>query len=188
MATAIDVIPLNSAKGWLNIDLAYTDEDAAVTRLIGVAIDLVEKYTSWRTFQRTEIVYNRQVPLFNPANYFPPVGSGTWNGSTGIKEVPGGLSIYLYPFTIVSVQDQSSPPVDVNYSTVRNALKMLLFALPNSVITLETGFTDLTQIPPPIVEAAYKWITYLYENRDMYAAEPPTDIQMLLNQYRRAII
>lgn len=186
--TALDVISLDSAKNWLNIELAYIDEDDTITRLIGAAVDWVEKYTSWRTFQRTEVVYNRQDNCYVPADYFPDYGSGFWTGSSGIKWTPGGLSIYLYPFTITSVQDQSTPPLDVTYTTNRNALKTLLYAAPNSVITLETGFADVTQIPSPLIEAAYKWTTYLYENRDSYKADLPTDIQILINQYRRAII
>jgi len=187
---ALDIIPLNSAKNWLNIELAFTDDDATITRLIKAAVDWVEKHTCWRTYQRTEILYNRQQPFFNPANFFPIAGYGEWYGSSGIKCIPGGLSIYLYPFTITSVTDQSDPPVAVEYTTKKNALKTLLYALPNSVITLQTGFAveDIAQIPPPLIEAAYKWITYLYENRDSYQVSQPTDIQILINQYRRALI
>lgn len=187
---ATDIISVVSTKNWLNIEAGFTDDDGTIIRLIKAAIDWVETYTSWRTFQRTEIVYNRQIPFFNPANNFPPVGSGTWNGPSGVQSIPGGLSIYLYPFTIISVQDQSDPPADVEYSTINNRLKTLLYALPNSVITLQTGFAtgDIAKIPPPLIEAAYKLITYLYENRDSYQASQPTDIQTLINQYRRSII
>lgn len=187
---ALDVISLNSAKNWLNIELSYTDDDATISRLISAAIDWVEKYTCWRTFQRTEVIYNRQIPYFNPENFFPIQGQGEWTGPTGIKWVPGGLSIYIYPFTITSVQDQSNPPVDVTYTRVANPLKTLLYAAPNSVITLETGFSaeNIAKIPPPLIEAAYKWLTYLYENRDSYQTSQPTDIQVLINQYRRALI
>jgi len=188
--TALDVIPLDSAKNWLNIELAYTDDDATITRLIGAAVDWVEKYTSWRTFQREEIVFNRQDNCYVPADYFPDYGTGFWPGSPGIRWTPKGLSIYLYPFTIVAVTDLFSPPTDVAYTLQRNTLKTLLQAAPNSMITLQTGFSDVTQIPPPLIEAAYKWVTYLFENRDSYnmPGTQVSDIQILINQYRRALI
>lgn len=188
--TATDIISLDSAKKWLNIELDYTDEDDTITRLIGAAIDWVEKYTCWRTFQREEVVFNRQINPYIPINYFPDYGTGFYNGSSGIRWTPKGLSIYLYPFTITSVQDLSSPPGDVTYTTQINALKTLLYAAPNSMITLQTGFAsgDIVGIPPPLIEAAYKLITYLYENRDSYQMAGPTDIQVLINQYRRALI
>lgn len=188
--TALDIISLDSAKKWLNIELDYADEDDTITRLIGAAIDWVEKYTSWRTFQREETVYNRQDNYYSPVNYFPDYGTGFYNGSSGIRWTPKGLSIYLYPFTIISVTDLFSPPADVQYTTQINALKTLLYTAPNSVITLQTGFAlaDIGKIPPPLIEAAYKWVTYLYENRDSYKADLPTDIQILINQYRRALI
>lgn len=187
---ALDIISLDSAKKWLNIEFAYTDEDETIERLIKAAVDWVEKYTCWRTFQRTEIVYNQQIVNYIPEDYFPDYGTGFYTGAQGFKCVPGGFSIYLYPFSILSVQDLSSPPVDAKYTTTKNALKTLVYTAPNSVITLQTGFApaDISKIPPPLIEAAYKWLTYLYENRDSYKADLPTDIQILINQYRRALI
>lgn len=187
---ALDIISVNSAKNWLNIELDYTDDDETITRLIKSAVAWVENYTSWRLFQRTQVVYNRQIPNYSITDYFPEVGSGSWNGPTGIKSIPSGLSIYLYPFTITSVTDQNDPPADVTYTTVLNPLKTLLYVLPNSVISLQIGFAliDIDQIPPPLIEACYKYITYLYENRDIYQAVIPTDMQLLINQYRRALI
>lgn len=185
---ATDIISLDSAKKWLNIELDYTEEDDTITRLIGAAIDWVEKYTCWRTFQREEIVFNRQINPYVPINYFPDYGTGFYTGSSGIRWTPKGLSIYLYPFTVISVTDLFSPPADVTYTTQINALKTLLYAALNSVITLQTGFSDVSKIPPPLIEAAYKLLTYLYENRDSYQMAGPTDVQVLINQYRRALI
>lgn len=185
---ATDIISLANAKNWLNIEADYTDDDATITRLIGAAIDWVEKYTCWRTFQREEIVFNRQINPYVAINYFPDYGIGFYTGSSGIRWTPKGLSIYLYPFTVISVTDLFSPPADVTYTTQINALKTLLYAAPNSVITLQTGFSDVSKIPPPLIEAAYKLLTYLYENRDSYQMAGPTDVQVLINQYRRALI
>jgi hypothetical protein len=184
--SALDFISLASAKNWLNIDIADTDWDDSVTRLIGTAVAWMENYTSYRTYQRTEVFYSRQLPFFNPANYFPPFGSGFYNGPNGIRHTPEGVSVYLFPFTVTSVQDVNS--ADVFYTVKINALKTLFYTEPNCVITLQTGYPDNTTIPPPLLEACYKMLTYLFENRDLYNVDYPTDIQLLLNQYRRHII
>lgn len=182
---ATDVISVNSAKNWLNIEASYTDDDATITRLIKSAVDWVERYTSYYLYPRSVTLYNRQVPNFNPANYFPVTGSGTWNGTTNLREIPDGLSIYIYPFTITSVKDKDG--ADVIYNTILNPLKTLLYALPNSIIIINAGYATVDEIPPILIEVCYKLITYFYENRDSYKAEQPTDIQVMLNQYRRVI-
>lgn len=185
---ALDIIPLDSAKNWLNIELAYTDEDATISRLIKAAIAWVETYTCWRTYQRIEVLYNRQDNYYNTSDYFPDYGTGFYNGPSGVRWTPKGMSIYLYPFTVTSVKDKDDNAVE--YTAQNNPLKTLLYAAPNSIITLQTGFVagNIGQIPPPLIEAAYKWITYLYENRDTYQASQFTDGQILINQYRRAVI
>jgi hypothetical protein len=183
---ALDIISLAMAKNWISVDVTDTQWDEDIGRLIRTAIDRVERYTSWRLYQRTETLYNRQQPYYNPANYFPPAGSGEWHGSTGVRSVPGGLSIYLFPFTITSVKDSNG--ADVTYTTVIQPLKTLLYALPNSIITLQTGFTDVTKIPQTFIDAALKLITDMFENRDNYTTSMPTEVQYMLNQYRRALI
>jgi hypothetical protein len=185
---SLDIIPLATAKNWISVDVSDTQWDTDIERLIRTAVDRIEKYTSWRLYQRTETIYNRQQPYYNPANYFPPVGSGEWHGSTGVRSVPGGLSIYLYPFTITSVKD--SADADVTYTTAIQPLKTLLWAAPNSVITLQTGFAadDIAKIPQTFIDAALKLITDMFENRDNYTTSMPTEVQYMLNQYRRALI
>jgi hypothetical protein len=183
---ALDFISLDSAKNWLSIDTSETEWDEPLTRLIKTAVDWVENYTSYQFYQREITVYSRQDPFFNPNDNFPPIGSGTWVGRNGIKNVPDGVSIYLFPVTINSVKDKNN--ADAYYSVNINPLKLLVYTQPNCVISLTTGYPDNTTIPPPLLDACYKLITYLFENRDMYNVQFPTDIQMLINQYRRAII
>jgi hypothetical protein len=187
---ALDIVSLVSAKSWLSVDEDDASQDEAITRLIKTAVDWVEKYTSWRLYQREEYIFNNQDNCYVPSDYFPDYGSGFWPGRSGVLWTPKHVSIYLYPFTITSVTDLSSPPSDVQYTTVRQPLRTLLYAAPNSMITLQTGFalSDVGKISPPLIDTCYKLITYLFENRDMYNVQFPTDIQMMINQYRRSII
>lgn len=185
---ALDIISLATAKNWLNIDVSDTQWDADVSRLIRTAVDRAERYTCWQLYQRTITLYNKQQPFYNPADYFPPTGSGQWWGTNFVRYTPEFLSIYVFPFTIVSVQDSNAE--DVTYTTKLNPLKTLLYAAPNSVITLQTGFAveDVANIPSTFLDVCLKMITDGFENRDNYQAALPTESQNMLNQYRRAII
>lgn len=184
MATALDVITVAQAKNWLIVE--DTVDDADIERLIKTAVAWVENYTCYRFYQRTETAYTHQLPGFNPADYFPPTGSGEWGGPRGISTTPYYVSVYAYPVSITSIKDQNA--ADAAYTTAFNPLKLLIYAPANCVITLQTGYADPASAPAPLLEACYKLITYLYNNRDMYPTNLPTDLQMLLNQYRRAII
>lgn len=181
---ALNVISVAQAKNWLIVEDSVDDAD--IERLIKTAVAWVETYTCYRFYQRTETAYSFQAPGFNPANYFPPTGSGEWGGTNGIRTTPLAVSVYAYPVTITSVKDQNN--ADAFYSTVFNPLKLLIYTGPNCLITLQTGYANPADAPAPLLEACYKLIIYLYNNRDMYSTNLPTDIQMLLNQYRRAII
>lgn len=185
---ALDIISRSTAKNWLNIDSGDTTWDLDVDRLIRTAVDRAERYTCWQLYERTVTLYNKQQPFYNPADYFPPTGSGEWWGTNYVRYTPEYLSIYLFPFTITSVKDGNGN--DVTYTTKLNALKTLLYAAPNSVITLQVGFAsgDVAKIPQTFLDACLKMIVDGFENRDNFTAGLPTESNTMLNQYRRAII
>lgn len=165
MANALDVITLEQAKNWLVVD--FPDADEIITRNIQTAVAWVEKYTNYYLYQR---------PVTIPV--------------TSCK-----TAISLYPIADIIMKDGNQNVVTpVIY---QGALKTYvvygastgLWITTNvgqNVITLNAGFTNPSNIPSPLLDACYKLITYLYENRDAYSSVLPVDIQLLLNEFRRS--
>lgn len=54
-------------------------------------------------------------------------------------------------------------------------------------LALNVGYTSSSDVPPLLLSAVLKIVQYLYDNRDMYEAGLPTDVQILLNQFRRGL-
>jgi hypothetical protein len=90
--------------------------------------------------------------------------------------------IYTYPITINSVEKAS---VSQTYTTVQKALRIVVKCQTwnGSIVGATVGY--VTNPPAPLVGAAYKLLTYLFENKDTYGATIPYDIQLLINQHRR---
>lgn len=85
--------------------------------------------------------------------------------------------IYDYPVVVDSATG------DYNLETC--SLKTVVCPERGVDVTVTVGYSDLSDVPAPLVTGAKKFITYLYENRDIYPAELPFDVQILINQYRR---
>lgn len=182
----LDVVSLASAKDWLSLPDGDSNIDAHVTRLINTAVGWVENYTCHLLYQRPVVItVMTGCPGVDPANNFPPINDIGWR-TNGIRHTPKGTSVYIYPFILTSVVDGSGNPA--NYNVFLNPLKTLYYAIYGTIINLNAGYSDPTLIPSPLIDACYKIITYLYENRDMYQMQYAQDIQFLLNQYRRAVI
>lgn len=156
--TELDVISLDSAKNWLSLDLTDTDPDEDVTRLIKTAINWVETYTCYRMWERDEVVT-------------------TYKKETFLSQ---------YPITNFTVTDQSDVPA--TYYSKIYPQRLMICAPINSKITLDVGYSDTTSLPGQLLDACYKLITYLYENRDAYEMALPLDVQILINQLRRRLI
>lgn len=86
------------------------------------------------------------------------------------------LEIYDYPLMV-------STQVDRVYV---NVLSTTYYGKSGTVLTATVGYTNVDLVPEQLIEAAYKILTYLFENKDIYTAGLPWDVQMLLNQYRRS--
>lgn len=156
----LDVISVNDVNSWLSLDLDPEDvyADREIQRLIKTAIDWVENYTSHLFYERQKVVANSKCDQ-----------SFAW-----------------YPIKTIMVTTQTDEAV--TFKTYAQPTKLRVTCPYDSKITLTAGYATPADIPGPLVDACYKLITYLYENRDMYTAQLPSDVQVLINQYRRALI
>jgi len=66
------------------------------------------------------------------------------------------------------------------------AMSVIVYGKSGETFTANVGYSDPNEIPQNLVDACYKMITYLYENRDAYSVTLPADVQMLVNQFRRS--
>lgn len=87
------------------------------------------------------------------------------------------LEVYDYPIVFTGVLPTKQD---------NKAMSVIIYGLDNSTFTANVGYADVTLIPQNLLDACYKMITYLYENRDAYTIGLPLDVQMLINQYRRS--
>lgn len=88
-----------------------------------------------------------------------------------------------YPIEVTSVEYDGD---EQDIVTKNRPLELVVECKKDSVITATVGYSDVADIPAPLLTACYKLITYLYENRDAYGATLPVDVQLLINQYRRS--
>lgn len=86
--------------------------------------------------------------------------------------------IYDYPITLN----------DSSLKTKHNVLSITVFGKVGDMFTASVGYSDVTDIPQNLIDACYKLITYLTENKDAYNVSMPLDVQLMVNQYRRCIV
>jgi hypothetical protein len=67
-----------------------------------------------------------------------------------------------------------------------NVLSITVFGKSGEVILATVGHNNVDDIPEDLISAAYILISYLTENKGLYPAELPWDIQILINQLRRS--
>lgn len=156
--TQLDVVTLQEAKDFLRVD--YQDDDAIITSNIKSAISYVEQRTNYRLFDRKEDVY----------------GNGPFN-------------LYQFPIAIDSVTDGSTDEVldASSYKAQYRTLRLYLDVKScNGVkVTLSVGYTNRDQIPADLIDAVKKMVVHLYQNRDNYQADIPSDIYMLIQPFMR---
>lgn len=107
-----------------------------------------------------------------------------WQRTESLTSDGCPIEVYDYPVTVSSVVKDGNP---VEYTTVNRSDKIIIEAPKDAVVTLSVGYGTVDAVPSPLLDACYKIITYLYENRDAYGLGIPVDIQGLINQFRRGL-
>lgn len=85
--------------------------------------------------------------------------------------------VYLFPI--------NSVPEGVTYSVY--ALCTSFNLRRDEDVTINVGYTNVADIPKQLLTVVKKLVVYYYEQRDVYTVELPNDVQILVNQLRRAI-
>lgn len=89
------------------------------------------------------------------------------------------LEIYDSPLTFTGT---------VPTKTKQQALSVIVYGKSGDTYTANIGYSNVADIPQNLIDACYKIITYLFENKDAYSVSLPMDVQMLVNQFRRSLI
>lgn len=139
------------------LNVDFDEDDELIENIIKAAVDYVERYTYYRLYQRTETVT-----------------------SLGYE-----TSLYQYPLSVTGAVD--SKGAEVKYTFKQGVNRVYLYAPCGTVFTLNTGYATADDAAPALLQGAYKLITYMYENRDLYPVNMPTDFQMIVNPYRRRL-
>ena len=152
---ALDIIPLETAKQYLVVD--FPDHDQIITNAIKTAVDWVERYTDYALYQRTVLLDMHSCHT----------------------------KIYTYPIEIESVK--TTDGIVTAYTAYPGELSLTVYSQYGKTIQAVVGYplVQIAAIPPTLIAACYKLITYLYENRDTFGLSLPVDIQGLINQNRR---
>lgn len=86
------------------------------------------------------------------------------------------LEIYDAPFVFIGTEPNHK----------QNALSVTVYGTSGDVISASIGYNSLAEVPGELVEACYKVVLYLFENRDIYTAGLPWDLQVLISPYVRS--
>jgi len=89
----------------------------------------------------------------------------------------GYLEIYDYPFAVISSSS--------GLTTTHNVLSSAILAEAGSTVNANVGYAS-GDVPSNLIEAVLKIVTYLFENKDVYEANLPFDVQLLLNPMKRS--
>jgi len=87
------------------------------------------------------------------------------------------LEVYDYPFGLVGATIPKSR---------QNILSTTVYGSPGDTFQALVGYLTVDEVPSELIEACYKIVLYLFENRDIYTAGLPWDIQMLMNPFVRS--
>lgn len=180
--TALDVVTLQEAKDFLRTDFA--DDDALITGLINSAVGLVEQTTNYRLYQRNEVIY--MTGKFCYVAYQYPLNSASVVNQDSADTTVWSPKLHYETLRIIIGWAQGFWYWDAwesfftNYTYTLHSSRTTTF-----ILTLDVGYTDTTQIPTDLITAIKQIISFTYENRDMTKLDLPSNITLLLANYRR---
>jgi hypothetical protein len=182
MGQPTDVLSLADAKSFLRVD--FPDDDDLITSLISSGVGLIEQTTQYRLYQRTELIYITDKYFYEAFQY--PL-----NAYNVISVDSANINVYTIQVRYVSLRTILAWPLgyvywDYWYSFLTNYYYNLNPISPVSfLLTIDVGYTDPTLIPVDLITALKQIISYNYENRDMTKVDLPSNINMMLNNYKR---
>ncbi len=140
-------------------DWLSTSDEVQLPRLIKSAINFVEVYTGYKLYQR-------------PVTY-----------------TVGDCALEITDFPIADIEVKDSEGTAVTYKQRSDVYNIYITAAEGSIVTANAGYASLEAVDQPIlVDAAYKMLTYLFQNRDIYPAALPLDTQIMVNKLRRNLV
>jgi hypothetical protein len=100
---------------------------------------------------------------------------------TETRRIKSGYELYDYPVAVDSFVS------GIDYTQEDHTLYSTLhfYSTGSEVVNLTVGYATKAVVPAPLIEACYELITYLFEHRDAYKAEIPSDIYLIIRPYVR---
>ena len=100
---------------------------------------------------------------------------------TELRRIKSGYELYDYPATVDSFVS------GIDYTQEDYSLYSTLYfsSTGSEVVSLTLGYATKEEVPAPLLEACYKLLTYLFDHRDAYKADLPSDIYLIIRPYVR---
>ena len=183
--TSTEPITLSQAKTHLRVDT--TDDDTYITNLISVAresaeITLKRSLGVNQVYQAGYITYptvSRKLRIPNPP--FISVTSLKYFDLDNVEQTVSNSSL------VIDDSGESNAFVAIDKSVLFQSISFEKKA--PVILTYTAGYTDVANIPMPIVQALYLLISHYYDTREPinYTGKPsaiPRSVDFLLGQYK----
>lgn len=179
--TPLNVVTLQQAKDYIRVD--YGDDDELITGLINSAVGLVEQTTNYRLYQRNEVIFRSGFYYYNAYQF--PINSASVVNHDSADTFDYQVKYFYEPLRVNLAWWNGYFYWDSWESFMTNYTYTIHTRPVTFVLTLDVGYTDTAQIPTDLITAIKQIISFTYENRDMTKLDLPSNITLLLANYRR---